>query len=252
MVRSLVVLPVLLILAAACSMAQSVASVDLASLSASDAAAFSSAVVAFDATLAAGYPLPRDITARLGWPLSEWTTFVQGLLGGAGYDARVVIHAEGSGSWTSLLVGLPLPSGRVAYVPVVVNLPSAGSGLGDIAWAQQGGSFDPRYASFTGVLSPSGNAAPTFSVTVPGAILIGSGREFLIVGADPEADHVGYVWAVDGVVVGASARRVMTVTFPESDRHVLTVTAYDKGGASTVWTGKVNVLTEVPDCGCGQ
>jgi hypothetical protein len=57
---------------------------------------------------------------------------------------------------------------------------------------------------------------------------------------------------VDGVTVGASTRRVMTVTFPESDVHVLTVTAYDKGGASTVWTGKVNVVTEIRDCGCGH
>ena len=252
MARSLVVLPVLLVLAAACGVAQSVASVDPASLAGADAAAFSGAVVVLDARLAMGYPLPRDITARLGWPLSDWTTFVQGLLLGAGYDARIVTHADGAGAWTSLLVGLPLPSGRVAYVPVVVNLPSAGGGLGDIAWAQEGVSFDPRYASFTGVLPPSTNAAPTFSVTAPGQILIGTGREFLIVGADPEADHVGYVWAVDGVTVGASTRRVMTVTFPESDFHVLTVTAYDKGGASTVWTGKVNVLTEIPECGCGH
>lgn len=250
MVRSLGIVALLLVLTAACGVAQSVASVDLASLSGADAAAFSGAVAVLDARLAMGYPLPRDLTARLGWPLSEWTTFVQGLLLGAGYDVRIVTHADGAGSWTSLLVGLPLPSGRVAYVPAIVNLPSDGRGLGDVAWAQEGVSFDPRYALFTGVLPPSTNAAPTFSVTAPAEALVGTGRDFLIVGADPEADHVGYVWAVDGVTVGASARRVMTVTFPESDLHVLTVTAYDKGGASTVWTGKVNVLTEIPQCGC--
>jgi hypothetical protein len=182
--------------------------------------------------------------------LSEWTTFVQGLLLGGGYDARIVTHAEGAGSSTSLLVGLSLPSGRVAYVPVIVNLPSDGRGLGDVAWVQEGVAFDPRYASFTGVLPPSTNAVPSFAVIVPHRPVAGAVADFLISAADPEGDLVGFVWAVDGVTIGAEARRAMAYRFPEAGDHVVTCTAYDRGGASASETLKVFVLSEAPSCNC--
>lgn len=231
--------------------ATSIVVVDPVSLSGASAALFSDGTATLALRLASQYPLPRAITARLAWSASEWTAFVQGLLRGMGYDARIVQHVDASGTWTSLVVAIPLGTSPAAFVPVAVALPSEGSGLGRIAWSQQGISFDSRYSSFSSVLPLAGNMPPSFSVIVPGEIVYGARREFLIAGANAGSELVAFVWTVNGVVVGADMRRTMTLSFPEAGEYVLQVTAFDKAGASTTVTDNVTVLREARACACG-
>jgi hypothetical protein len=234
-----------------CAQSGALAVVDPAVLSGDDAAAFATAVAPLEARLAAGYPLPRDITARLGWSTVEWATFLQGLLRGDGYDVAIVLHDDPGGLWLSLLVGVPLPSAMV-HVPVGIELPSGGGRLGNIAWLQEGASFDLRYATFTSVLTTPDNEAPVVAIMAPRHPVHGEPAEFKLSAYDPEGALVAFVWTVDGTLLGADARRTMTIRFRDGGRHVVTVTAYDKGGASSTQSLEVSVSSiSNDDCGCG-
>jgi hypothetical protein len=234
-----------------CAQAEDVAVVDPVGLSGDDAAAFAGGVASLEMILAAGYPLPRDITARLGWSTVEWATFLQGLLRGDGYDVVLVLHDDPGGLWLSLLVGVPLPS-AIAYVPVGIELPSGSGRLGQIAWAGEGISFDPRYATFTSVLATADNEAPVVAIMAPRLPVAGEAAEFKLSAYDPEGALVAFVWTVDGALLGVDARRTMTINFREGGRHVVAVTAYDKGGASTTQSLEVSVSSiSNSDCGCG-
>lgn len=233
-----------------CAQSGALAVVDPAVLSSDDAVAFATAVAPLEACLAAGYPLPRDITARLGWSTIEWATFLQGLLRGDGYDVAIVLHDDPGGLWLSLLVGVPLPSAMV-HVPVGIDLPSGSGRLGNIAWLQEGASFDLRYATFTSVLTTPDNEAPVVAIMAPRHPVHGEPAEFKLSAYDPEGALVAFVWTVDGTLLGADARRTMTIRFRDGGRHVVTVTAYDKGGASSTESLEVSVSSiSDDDCGC--
>lgn len=234
-----------------CAQSGALVVVDPAMLSGDDAAAFASAVTSLETRLAAGYPLPRDITARLGWSTIEWATFLQGLLRGDGYDVAIVLHDDPGGLWLSLLVGVPLP-GAIVHVPVGIELPSGGGRLGNIAWLQEGASFDLRYATFTSVLTTPDNEAPVVAIMAPRRPVHGEPAEFKLSAYDPEGALVAFVWTVDGTLLGADARRTMTIRFRDGGRHVVTVTAYDKGGAWSTQSLEVSVSSiSDDDCGCG-
>lgn len=233
-----------------CAQTGALAVVDPAALSSDDAAAFATAVASLETRLATGYPLPRDITARLGWSTIEWGTFVQGLLRGDGYDVAIVLHDDPGGLWLSLLVGVSLPS-AIANVPVGIELPSGGGRLGQIAWAEEGLSFDLRYATFSSVVTTPDNEAPVVAIMAPRHPVYGEPIEFQLSAYDPEGTLVAFVWTVDGTLLGADARRTMTIRFRDGGRHVVTVTAYDKGGASSTQSLEVSVSSiSDNDCGC--
>jgi len=256
----------LAVLVVCCAAAQSVVASDLpvvrqpndAAFSSGDRAALSAAWTAISDVLRPDYSLSRLVQLRgLAWSSADYAQFVAGTLESAGYPCLLATGtwAGTSSARTWVLVGVPVSSGT-AYLPVEASpeFLLTSSSIGQIAW--QGGavgtSFDPRYLSFAQALAPAPNVPPAVSLIAVGKyVAITETTTFQVLGVDPDGAILGYVWWMSDGTETFGIQPVFWHDFEDVGEVTVTVGVLDTRGGRTNLTLELDVLEEMPDCGCG-
>ncbi len=189
------------------------------------------------------------------WASAEFAAYTAGILGGDGYETRLVSAAGWSdGVHTWVLVGIPLGE-RVAWVPVEAS-PELGSrqhSLGTLPeWNDSAGSlwFDEVYLSFDYSSELSENQAPTARMYVKATVEVNMWVGF---SADRSRDRDGsivlYVWDFgDGTEVISETGRYTNHRFGAAGSYVVTLTVVDNRGHMATAAAEIRASL---DCGCG-
>jgi hypothetical protein len=199
------------------------------------------------------------------WTTSlEFAAYTAGTLSERGHETRLVAQAgwpDGRHVW--VLVGVPLSSGRTAWVPVEAT-PRAGErqyGLGSIPLRTSAGGqleFDGAYLLLTDEISLPPNSAPVAQINftpskgtpLVSMTFLGSGSR------DPDGEIIRYVWSFGD---GTTSRGQKVVhTYADARAYLLTLTVVDNRGASR--TAEIQFVVEAPgappapsgSCGCGK
>lgn len=223
--------------------------------SAADRAALTAAWTAVEGILKAGYPLSPLEMGKLGWADSDFVQFAAGTLESAGYTMLLVTGSWAGTTRTWILVGVPLSSG-LGYIPVEAAPSALGSSsaIGRIAWqgGVSGGSFDPRYLSFSQAVALAPNLPPAVTLSIAGRyVVVGETTTLMVTGSDPDGAILAYLWTFSDGTEIAGTRAVLWYTFHDTGDATVTLTAIDTRGARMTQSVVAEVLAEEPDCGCG-
>jgi len=225
--------------------------------SAADRAALAAAWTAVEGILKAGYPLSSVQMGKLGWSDNEFVQFAAGTLESAGYTVLLA-----SGSWaagttrTWILVGVPI-SGGLGYIPVEAAPSTLGSSsaIGQIAWqgGVSGGSFDPRYLSFSQAVALAPNLPPAVTLSIAERyVVVDVPATLMVTGSDPDGAILAYLWILSDGTEIAGTQPVLWYTFREVGDATVTLTAIDTRGARTTLSAEAEVLAVKPDCRCND
>jgi hypothetical protein len=225
--------------------------------SVADRAALAAAWTAVERILNAGYPLSSVEMRRLGWSDSDFVQFAAGTLQSAGYTMLLATGSWAAGTTrTWILAGVPLSSG-LGYIPVEAAPSALGSSsaIGEIAWQSgvSGGSFDPRYLSFTQATALAPNVPPAVKILITGSyVVVDEPATLMVTGSDPDGAILAYLWAFSDGTQIAGTRPVLWYAFRETGDVTVTLTVIDTRGAQTTLSAEAEVLAVEPDCGCGH
>jgi hypothetical protein len=222
-----------------------------------DRAALAAAWTAVEGILKAGYPLSPVQMGKLGWSDSDFVQFAAGALESAGYTVLLATGSWSAGTTrTWILVGVPISSG-LGYLPVeaVWSAVTSSIAIGQIAWqgGASGGSFDPRYLSFTQAAAPAPNSPPAVTLSIADRyVVVDETTTLMAAGSDPDGTILAYVWTFsDGTKIGGTTP-VLWYTFREVGDATVTLTVVDTRGARTTHSVVAEVLAVKPDCGCNH
>jgi len=205
------------------------------------------------------------------WTTSlEFAAYTAGILSGRGYETRLVAQAgwpDGRHVW--ILVGVPLSSGRTAWVPVEAT-PRAGERqyrLGSIPLHTGAGGqpeFDGAYARFTDEISLPTNSLPIAQIGFSPSKGVANGAiTFLTAGSrDPDGEIVRYTWLFgDG---GTAEGQTASHAYTQAGSYKVSLRVADSRGATAVMEVRIEVAASSQDpppptpatpgggCGCGK
>ncbi|MCX6094081.1 MAG: PKD domain-containing protein [Candidatus Bipolaricaulota bacterium] len=189
------------------------------------------------------------------WASVEFAAYTAGILGGDGYEARLVSAAGwADGVHTWVLVGISLGE-RVAWVPVEAS-PEMGAkqtvlgrlpedtGADGVVW------FESAYVGFTDLVEAPANRAPVAEIATKKTSV--STTEYTMLTAngsyDPDGSILLYVWDFgDGEPPTTVGSKYVNHRFAPSGTYVVVLTVVDQRGATAAATVEI---TASIDCGC--
>lgn len=189
------------------------------------------------------------------WTSLEFAVYAAGILGGDGYETRLVSAAGwADGVHTWVLVGIPLGE-RLAWIPVEAS-PEMGKKqtiLGRLPEdvAPDGALWFPsEYVGFTDLVAAPANRAPVAGFATPKTSV--SMVDYTMLTAtgsrDPDGSIILYVWDFgDGNPPTALQSKYVSHRFSPAGTYAVVLTVVDNRGARASAT--VEIVSS-SDCGC--
>ncbi len=189
------------------------------------------------------------------WTSEQFALYTAGVLGGDGYEVRLVSAAGWSdGVHTWVLAGIPLGE-RTAWIPVEAS-PEMGEkqvvlgrlpedvGADGVIW------FPSSYVSFTDRVEIPANRAPVARISAPDTRV--SMTDYTMITAngshDPDGSIILYVWDFgDGEPPTVTESKYASHRFAPTGTYTVVLTVVDQRGAMASATAEI---VSVNDCGC--
>jgi len=202
------------------------------------------------------------------WSSRDFAAYTAGVLSGKGYET-VLVSGDGwpDGTHTWVLVGVPLGSSNIAWIPVEAS-PNQGHSqqiLGTIpSTTNAAGSvlYKVAYLGFSDVLQLPPNLPPIAKIRRPDpSVEVGDGVRFMAIGSsDSDGEIVLYQWSFGDGETAISSIWSVRHEFEEAGEYVVSLTAIDNCGKNATTNITLNVVeaeeweassSSSGGCGCG-
>jgi len=239
---------------------------NVAARSAAELAILKQGITTLNAKLSDTELASRRRFASGDWLSLNFARYTAGRLAELGYATQIVHQAgwpDGVHAW--VLAGIPLASGT-AWVPVEASpeLNQIQRRLGHVpSSADSGGNplYDPRYISFSEVVTLPPNLPPIANIR-PGGAFFGVGEmiKLMALGTnDPDGEIVLYRWNYGDGNTAVLTSAIARYAYSRPGAYAVTMTVIDNGGKSASASVTLQVgsaegpIPRGPEepCGCG-